>query len=234
MSHGSALLITAREVVRKGKELASKQLEAAEQDIEFEQGRFRVRGTDISITLAEIARRYAGPNGNALDSQESAPQGRSFPSGAHVCEVEIDPETGTIEIPIYFGVDDCGRVINHTLVEGQMHGGIMQGLGEVISEECVYDRDGQLLTGSFMDYAMPRADAIGDIRLYDHPMPTPNNPLGAKGAGEAGTTGSVPTIANAVIDALRPLGISRLDMPYTPRKIWQAIKSAEANKTAAK
>ncbi len=233
MSHGSALVFTAREVVRKGREFAAKHLEAAEQDIDFAAGTYRVRGTDLSVTLADIARRYALPGSNPLDSQESAPQGRSFPSGAHVCEVEIDPETGMIEIPVYVGVDDCGRVLNHTLVEGQMHGGIMQGLGEVISEECVYDSNGQLLTGSFMDYAMPRADAIGDIRLYDHPMPTPNNPLGAKGAGEAGTTGSVPTIANAVIDALRSLGINHLDMPFTPSKVWRAIMQAGAGKSAA-
>ena len=233
MSHGSALVFTAREVVRKGKDLAAKHLEAGEQDIDFSDGVYRVRGTDLSVTLAEIARRYALPGSNPLDSQESSPQGRSFPSGAHVCEVEIDPETGMIEIPLYVGVDDCGRVINHTLVAGQMHGGIMQGLGEVISEECIYDDSGQLLTGSFMDYAMPRADAIGDIRLYDHPMPTPNNPLGAKGAGEAGTTGSVPTIATAVLDALRPLGITHLDMPYTPAKVWRAIHEAQQRRTAA-
>ena len=223
MSHGSALLYTAKEVVRKGKELAAKHLEAAADDIDFASGTYRVRGTDLSVTLADIAKRFDLPGANPLDSQESAPQGRSFPSGAHVCEVEIDPETGMIEVPLYIGVDDCGRVINHTLVEGQMHGGIMQGLGEVIYEECIYDDNGQLLTGSFMDYAMPRADAIGDIQLHDHPMPTPNNPLGAKGAGEAGTTGSVPTIANAVIDALRASGIRELDMPYTPAKIWHAL-----------
>ena len=223
MSHGSALLYTAKEVVRKGKELAAKHLEAAADDIDFASGTYRVRGTDLSVTLADIAKRFDVPGANPLDSQESAPQGRSFPSGAHVCEVEIDPETGMIEVPLYIGVDDCGRVINHTLVEGQMHGGIMQGLGEVIYEECIYDDNGQLLTGSFMDYAMPRADAIGDIQLHDHPMPTPNNPLGAKGAGEAGTTGSVPTIANAVIDALRASGIRELDMPYTPAKIWHAL-----------
>ena len=223
MSHGSALLYTAKEVVRKGKELAAKHLEASVEDIEFTAGTYHVRGTDVSVTLVDIARRFDVPGANPLDSQESAPQGRSFPSGAHVCEVEIDPETGMIDVPLYIGVDDCGRVINHTLVEGQMHGGIMQGLGEVIYEECIYDTHGQLLTGSFMDYAMPRADSIGDIQLHDHPMPTPNNPLGAKGAGEAGTTGSVPTIANAVIDALRSSGIRQLDMPYTPAKIWHAL-----------
>ena len=223
MSHGSALLYTAKEVVRKGKELAAQHLEASVEDIEFTAGTYHVRGTDVSVTLADIARRFDVPGANPLDSQESAPQGRSFPSGAHVCEVEIDPETGMIDVPLYIGVDDCGRVINHTLVEGQMHGGIMQGLGEVIYEECIYDTHGQLLTGSFMDYAMPRADSIGDIQLHDHPMPTPNNPLGAKGAGEAGTTGSVPTIANAVIDALRASGIRQLDMPYTPAKIWHAL-----------
>ena len=151
---------------------------------------------------------------------------RSFPTGAHVAEVEVDPETGEVEIVSYVGVDDCGNVINHVLAEGQVHGGIMQGLGQVMGEVCVYNDEGQLLTGSFMDYCMPRASDIKGLALYDRPVPAPGNPLGAKGVGEAGTTGSVPTLANAVIDALRPLGINALDLPYTPGRVWKAINEA--------
>jgi carbon-monoxide dehydrogenase large subunit len=125
-------------------------------------------------------------------------------------------------------VDDCGRVLNHTLVEGQFHGGIVQGIGQVLAEHCVYDADGQLLTGTFMDYAMPRADMLGEVKLYDHSVPSPTNPLGVKGAGEAGTTGAIPALANAVIDALRPLGIRHLDFPYSPARIWSAIHRRRA------
>jgi carbon-monoxide dehydrogenase large subunit len=185
------------------------------------------------VTLADIARRFDVPGANPLDSQESAPQGRSFPSGAHVCEVEIDPETGMIDVPLYIGVDDCGRVINHTLVEGQMHGGIMQGLGEVIYEECIYDDNGQLLTGSFMDYAMPRADSIGDIQLHDHPMPTPNNPLGAKGAGEGGIIPVGGVIANALASALSSLQVQPCALPLTPARIWRLIHEAQRPARAA-
>ncbi|HYL22900.1 MAG TPA: molybdopterin cofactor-binding domain-containing protein, partial [Burkholderiales bacterium] len=141
----------------------------------------------------------------------------------HVAEVEIDPDTGVIDIVNYVAVDDCGRVINHVLLEGQTFGGIVQGIGQVLMEHCVYDENGQLLTGSFMDYAMPRPDIIISAQLYEHCIPSPTNLLGAKGAGEAGTTGAIPTLANAVIDALRPLGIHQLDFPYSPARIWQAI-----------
>ena len=151
----------------------------------------------------------------------------AFPSGAHVAEVEIDPDTGALEIVRYVAVDDCGNVCNHTLVEAQLHGGLMQGIGQILGEHCVYDRDtGQLLTGTFMDYFMPRADCLPALALHDRPIPSPSNPLGVKGAGEAGTTGAIPTIANAVMDALAPLGIHQLDMPYTPHAIWAAIEQA--------
>jgi carbon-monoxide dehydrogenase large subunit len=143
-------------------------------------------------------------------------------------EVEIDAETGVLDIQRYTAVDDCGRVINHVLLEGQLHGGIAQGLGQALGEHAVYDEtSGQLLSGTFMDYPMPRADDMPEIRLYDRSIPSPGNPLGAKGAGEAGTTGAVPAVANAVMDALRPLGIHHLDFPYTPDRLWHAIRAGQ-------
>jgi aerobic carbon-monoxide dehydrogenase large subunit len=227
MSHGSALLVAAREVVKKGMELAAKDLEVSSSDLVFEDGTYRVAGTDVSIGFIDLARKYANGPDHPLDTQSSIPSPMAFPSGAHLCEVEIDPETGTLELLRYVAVDDCGNLINPMLVRGQVHGGIMQGIGQAIGEHCVYDREtGQLLTGSFMDYFMPHADHLPALTLHDHPMPSPNNPLGAKGAGEAGTTGAVPTVANAVMDALRPLGIHHLDMPYSPHRIWQAIQAA--------
>ena len=219
MSHGGALHATALDVVKKGLDFASRELEAAAQDIEFSEGKYRIKGTDRAIGFTEIAKRY----GSALDTQGGIPTPVAYPGGAHVCEVEIDPDTGIVEIASYVAVDDCGRVLNHTLVEGQFHGGIVQGIGQVLAEHCVYDQSGQLLTGTFMDYTMPRSEMLKDVKLYDHPVLSPTNPLGAKGAGEAGTTGAIPALANAVIDALRPLGIHHLDFPYSPARIWSAI-----------
>jgi carbon-monoxide dehydrogenase large subunit len=222
MAHGSALVATARAAVKKGLELAAKDLEVAPADVEFAQGKYRVKGTDLSISFQQVARRYH----RELDSLEGIAGPLSFPGGAHVAEVEIDPDTGVIDILNYVAVDDCGRVINHVLLEGQTFGGIVQGIGQVLMEHCVYDENGQLLTGSFMDYAMPRPDILTGAKLYEHCIPSPTNLLGAKGAGEAGTTGAIPTLANAVIDALRPLGINLLDFPYSPARIWQAIRGA--------
>jgi len=142
--------------------------------------------------------------------------------------VEVDPQTGEVELLSYVGVDDCGNIINHTLAEGQVHGGVMQGLGQVLGEVCIYDQSGQMLTGSFMDYCMPRAADLKGLKLYDRPIPAPGNPLGAKGVGEAGTTGSVPTLANAVMDALRPTGVNHVDFPLTAARIWNAIKASKA------
>jgi aerobic carbon-monoxide dehydrogenase large subunit len=221
MAHGSASVAAARVVIKKALELAAKDLEVAPADIEFGAGRYTVKGTDLSITFQEIARRHH----RELDTIEGVPGPMSYPGGAHVAEVEIDPDTGVIEIVNYVAVDDCGRVINHVLLEGQTFGGIVQGVGQVLVEHCVYDENGQLLTGSFMDYAMPKADIIKGAKLYDHCVPSPTNLLGAKGAGEAGTTGAIPTLANAVIDALRPLGINHLDFPYSPSRVWRAIAS---------
>jgi aerobic carbon-monoxide dehydrogenase large subunit len=224
MSHGSALTVAAHEVVKKGLDLAARELDVSAGDIDFSQGEYKVKGTDLAISFQEIARRY----GSALDAHGAVTLTTAFPSGTHVAEVEVDPQTGMIEVVAYVGVDDCGRVINHTLLEGQLHGGITQGIGQALLEHCVYDRaTAQLLTGSFMDYAMPRPGILPEVKLYDHSVPSPNNPLGVKGAGEAGTVGSIPTIANAVLDALRPLGIHRLDFPYSPLRIWQAIDAAQ-------
>ena len=222
MSHGAALYATAQEVVKKGLDFAAKELEVSKADLEFSAGKYRVKGTDVAITFGEIVKRY----GSALDTQGGIPTPIAFPGGAHVCEVEIDPDTGAVEIAAYTAVDDCGRVMNHTLVEGQLHGGIVQGIGQALAEHCVYDASGQLLTGSFMDYAMPRSDMVKDFKLYDHSVPSPTNPLGVKGTGEAGTTGAIPAVANAVMNALRPLGIDRLDFPYSPDRVWRAIATA--------
>jgi carbon-monoxide dehydrogenase large subunit len=219
MAHGSALVATARTVVKKALDLAAKDLEVAPADVEFRDGRFSVKGTDLGVTFQEVARRYH----RELDTLDGVPAPMSFPGGAHVAEVEIDPDTGVIDIVNYVAVDDCGRVINHVLLEGQTFGAIVQGIGQVLMEHCVYDENGQILTGSFMDYAMPKPDILTGAKIYEHCIPSPTNLLGAKGAGEAGTTGAIPTLANAVIDALRPLGIHHLDFPYSPARIWAAI-----------
>ncbi|MDB5569116.1 MAG: aerobic-type carbon monoxide dehydrogenase, large subunit CoxL/CutL-like protein, partial [Hyphomicrobiales bacterium] len=227
MTHGGALTIAAREVVRKGKDLAAKHFEASEADVEFDAGAYRVRGTDLSIGLLDLAKKYSTGGENPLDTLDSHPMTSNFPTGAHVAEVEIDPETGVIEVVNYVAVDDAGVILNHALAEGQVHGGVMQGLGQVLGEHCVYEEtSGQVITGSFMDYYMPRADCLPPLLILDRPIPSPNNPLGVKGVGEAGTTGAVPTVTNAVIDALRPLGVHALDLPYTPHKVWSAIRAA--------
>ena len=224
MSHGGALAVTAREVIKKALEVAAKDMEVSPGDVEFHDGKFRVKGTDVSIAFKEIARRY----GAQLDARGSIPTPTAFPGGAHVAEVEIDRDTGEVEVARYVAVDDSGRVLNHTLLDGQLHGGVVQGLGQALLEHCIYDgASGQLLTGSFMDYAMPRPEILTRIELHDHSVPSPSNPLGVKGAGEAGTTGAVPAVANAVIDALRPLGINHLDFPFSPARVWAAIAARQ-------
>jgi aerobic carbon-monoxide dehydrogenase large subunit len=231
MSHGGALAIGAREIIRKGTELAARELEVAASDLVFEHGRYRVTGTDMSIGFLDLAKKLAGRASHPLDTTIKLNTAAAFPSGAHVCEVEIDPATGVLDLISYVAVDDAGTIYNHKIVEGQIVGGLMQGIGQVLGEECVYDESGQLLTATFMDYYMPRADVLPELSLHDRPVPTPVNPLGAKGAGEAGTTGAIPTIANAVIDALKVHGISHLDMPYTPHRIWQALQRAQRRET---
>jgi carbon-monoxide dehydrogenase large subunit len=223
MSHGGALFSVAKKIVEKGAELASKDLEVSPADVEFHEGSYKVKGTDLSLSFSEVVKRHW----KELETKDSIPTPVAFPGGVHVAEVEIDPETGEIDLLRYTGVDDCGRILNHALVDGQLHGGIVQGLGQIFCEQVVYDRQsGQLLTGSFMDYAMPRPEILKRVELHDHSVPSPSNPLGVKGAGEAGTTGALPAVANAVIDALRPLGIHHLDFPYSASRVWQAIRTA--------
>ena len=232
ISHGGALTIGAKEIIRKARDLAAKELEVGAQDLTFEDGQFRVPGTDVAMSLKTIIQKHAGAAEHPLDTSATIDTATAFPSGAHIAEVEIDPETGTVEILTYVAVDDCGKVYNHALVEGQLQGGLMQGIGQVLGEHIVYDPDtGQLLSGTFMDYFMPRAVNLPKITLKDMPVPSPANPLGAKGAGEAGATGSIPALANAVLDALKPLKIHRVEMPFTPSRIWSVINAQVAQNT---
>jgi aerobic carbon-monoxide dehydrogenase large subunit len=230
ISHGGALQAAAKEIVEKGRKLAAAELEVAAGDIVFERGEYKVAGTDLKVPMQTlIERAWSEPDKNPLDTNTTIDLASAFPSGAHVAEVEIDPLTGELAVVNYIAADDCGNIFNHTLVEGQLHGGLMQGLGQVVGEHIAYDPDsGQLLSGTFMDYFMPRAGNLPPITLIDCGNPSPANALGAKGAGEAGATGSVPALANAVLDALKSAGVRKLDMPYTPDRIWQALHDAEA------
>jgi aerobic carbon-monoxide dehydrogenase large subunit len=230
LAQGSAFRHAATEIIKKGLDLASKDLEAPASDIEFRDGRYVVKGTDRAIAMAEIIVKHRPASGpHPLDTIAENPALRTFPTGVHVCEVEIDRDTGEAEILTYTAVDDVGRVINHVMAEGQIHGGVMQSAGHVFGEQVVYDpASGQMLTGSFMDYTMPRADLVREFRVHDHSVPTPNNVLGAKGAGEAGTTGGLPACFSAVMDALRSAGVKHFDLPATPARVWAALRDAKA------
>jgi carbon-monoxide dehydrogenase large subunit len=229
---GAALTRAAEKIVDKARQIAAHVLETSARDIEFADGRFTVAGTDRTIGLDEVARISFDtsrlPRGFELGLDEGAtisPAGPTFPNGCHVCEVEIDPETGVTRVVGYWVVDDVGRVVNPLIVKGQLHGGIAQGLGQALFETVVYERaGGQLLSGSFMDYAMPRADDVPAIATATNEVLTSSNPLGIKGAGEAGNVGSLPAVMNAVNDALAPLGIGPIDMPATPERVWRAIR----------
>ncbi len=225
---GGAISQAADVVIKKGLELAAESLEAAASDLEFSQGVFRVAGTDRKISVLELAKKYPGKldTTHVTDVIPSA-----FPNGCHVAEVEIDQDTGVVEVVRYNSVNDFGTVLNPLLVEGQVHGGVMQGIGQCLMESARYDEDGQLLTGSFMDYAMPRADnAPPAIGAQSHPVPSTTNPLGVKGCGEAGCAGSLTSVMNAIVDALRPLGINHFDMPASPERVWKAISESRARK----
>ena len=224
MSMGNVSAEAAALVIKKGMALASAALEASEADIDYAGGAYRIAGTDRTVELAELARRNPG----ALDSKAELPAPRAFPSGAHVAEVEVDPDTGMTELVRYVSIDDCGAVMNHTLLEGQIWGGLLQGLGQVFGEACLYDEDGQMLSGSFMDYAMPRADLVKRVTIQTVLVPSPSNQLGVKGVGEAGTVGSLPTAMNAILDALRPHGVRHLDMPASAQRVWQALQDKGA------
>jgi aerobic carbon-monoxide dehydrogenase large subunit len=215
--------LAAKEVVEKGKEVAAEELEAAVQDIEFRDGEYRIQGTDRAIGIGELIRKHPA----RLSVRHENKFGTTFPNGCHIAEIEIDRETGEAEIASYIACDDAGNVINHQIVEGQVQGGVTQGAGQVFSELAVYDANGQLLTGSFMDYAMPRAVLVNGLQVMEHAVPTKLNPLGAKGVGEAGVTGSLPALMNAVLDALRQAGVKEFDMPATPHRLWQALHAAK-------
>jgi carbon-monoxide dehydrogenase large subunit len=218
---GSVIMLAAQEMVKKGIDLAAERLEAAAADIEFAQGHYRIKGTDRKVSIQSLAR------GGALDTHYQNKFGSCFPNGCHIAEVEIEPETGSAEIVSYVACDDAGNILNHQIVEGQVQGGLTQGAGQIFNELAVYDREsGQLVTGSFMDYAMPRAGLVGALRLVDHPVPTRLNPLGAKGVGEAGVTGSMPALMNAVLDALRAAGVRHFEMPASPARVWQVLRTA--------
>ena len=235
MFAGAALTESSKIVIARGKQIASHVLEASVSDIEFTAGRFVIAGTDRSIGLLELAQRlHSGlklPKGvpNSLDTDHvgDVPVPSAFPNGCHIAEVEVDPQTGHAQVVRYSAVNDLGTIVNPLLVEGQIQGGVVQGLGQALMEQAVYDSDGQLVTGSFMDYAMPRAHDAPMIEVGSHPVPTKSNPLGAKGCGEAGTSGGLPAVANAVVNALSDYGIRHLEMPMTPARIWQAIEKAK-------
>jgi carbon-monoxide dehydrogenase large subunit len=224
MMGGGAIAEASRVVIEKGKPLAAEALEAAAADLEFSDGKYVVAGTDRAIGIMELAKRYPGK----LDVKhvtEVIPS--AFPNGCHVAEVEIDPETGKVEVVRYSSVNDFGTVLNPLMVEGQVHGGVVQGIGQCVMEHARYDEEGQLVTGSFMDYALPRAEDIqAAIGWQSHPVPSTTNPLGVKGCGEAGCAGALTSVMNAIVDALRPLGIHHLDMPASPPRVWQAIRNS--------
>jgi carbon-monoxide dehydrogenase large subunit len=233
MASGAAIVEASAKVIEIGRKIASVALEAAEADIEFAQGRFVIAGTDRAIGVMELAAKLRGglklPEGMpaSLDVKhvfDAAPS--AFPNGCHVAEVEVDPETGVVEIARYTAVNDFGTVVNPMLVEGQVHGGVVQGIGQALMERVRYDEHGSVLTGSFMDYAMPRAADVPSFAFATHDVPATTNPLGAKGCGEAGCAGALPSVMNALVDALSPLGIRNIDMPATPSRVWAAIQAA--------
>ena len=222
---GSATLVGARVLIEAGRQLAAKELEAAATDIEFSAGRYRIAGTDRTIGLAELAGRQVDLR-IGIEHTETV-LGQTWPNGCQIGEAEVDPQTGVVRLTRLTAVDDIGRVMNPLMAESQVHGGIAQGLGQAFIEQSVYDETGQLLTGSFMDYGMPRADMIPELECgFDQSVPSAMNPLGAKGVGEAGCHGAMPAAVNAVLDALAERGVKALDMPLTAEKVWRALQAA--------
>ncbi len=233
---GSAMVKAAEKVIAKAKKIAAHLLEAGEDDIELANGEFTVAGTDKSVAWGDVTLAAYVPHNYPLEDLEPGleetafydPANFTYPSGAYACEVEVDPDTGKVEVCSFAAADDFGNIINPMIVDGQVHGGIAQGIGQALLENCVYDSDGQLLSGSYMDYTMPRADDLPNYTV-DHSCQTPctHNPLGVKGCGEAGAIGSPPAVINAVVDALSDYGITHIDMPATPARVWEAIQAAK-------
>lgn len=226
----SATLRTVEKVIATGKIIAAEMLEASPDEIDFADGRFPLRGTNRSVSLAEVAARAAEKSPRGLvEMAEFEPPTVTFPNGCHFCEVEVDPETGVVRIDRYTVVEDIGNVLNPKLAHGQIQGGVAMGVGQALGEVIRYDEEtGQLVTGSFMDYQMPRADELPAVNLNTRPVPTKVNPLGVKGVGEAGTVGSMVAVINAICDALAPLGVRHIEMPATPARVWAAIEAAKA------
>jgi carbon-monoxide dehydrogenase large subunit len=233
---GTAIVKALDKVVAKGKKIAAHLLEAADADIEFANGEFRVAGTDRKKSFAEVALTAYVPHNFPLDKLEPGlnenafydPTNFTFPAGTYVCEVEVDPATGAVRIDRFSACDDFGNVVNPMIVEGQVHGGLAQGIGQALTEGCVYNEDGQLVTGTYMDYAMPRADDLPHFVVETAKgTPCTHNPLGVKGCGEAGAIGSTPAVINAIVDALAPLGVRDIAMPATPYSVWKAIQAAQ-------
>ena len=211
-------------------------LEAEADDIEFTEGEYRVAGTDRAVSFGDVALAAYVPHNYPLQELEPGleetaffdPENFTFPSGCYICEVEVDRQTGQVDLRDFVAADDFGNIINPMVVEGQVHGGLAQGIGQALLEHCLYTPEGQLLSGSYMDYCMPRADDLPNFVVATRCTPTPFNPLGVKGCGEAGAIGAPPAVINAVLDALRPLGVRHIDMPATPQAVWQAIQSARS------
>jgi carbon-monoxide dehydrogenase large subunit len=230
---GAATIAAVTRIVEHGKRIAAHLLEASPADIEFTPGRFAIAGTDRAVTLDQVARaayapgqRPPGEDVGLVAQAAVAPGDATFPNGCHLCEVEVDPETGEVRLDRYTVVDDVGTVVNPLLLKGQIQGGVAQGAGQALMEEMRFDAGGQMLSASFMDYAMPRAADLPEIAVLSNPQPTATNPLGAKGAGEAGTVGALPAVISAVCDAI---GVAHLDMPATPQRVWAAIQAASSS-----
>jgi len=226
---GGAVSNTLDAMLDKAKGVASTLLQASSDEVEYRDGRFEIARTGAQVSLFEVARRAAEMAekrtiSESLDTRGMVKTPPSFPNGCHIAEVEVDPDTGAVEVVAYTAVDDCGNLLNGTIVEGQIHGGVAQGLGQAFGEHVVYESGtGQVLTGSFMDYGMPRADGVPRMNVLHHSVPCRTNPLGTKGTGEAGTTAAPPALVNAVEAALSPDRPLDLQMPLTPAKVWQAL-----------
>jgi carbon-monoxide dehydrogenase large subunit len=233
---GSAFHVAAEKIVTKAKAIAAHMLKVAAEEVNFADGMFSSPKTNQTVTIKEVAKQAAQPaklpkgmEGGLISTAVYNAETENFPNGCHVCELEIDPETGTVELVRYSVVDDVGTVLNPMLLHGQIVGGIAQGAGQILMEDIRFDDSGQLLTGSFMDYAMPRASDLPAVAVESNPVPTKTNPLGVKGAGEAGCVGAMPAVANALADALSAVGVRHIDMPATPERIWRALREAGAS-----
>jgi carbon-monoxide dehydrogenase large subunit len=232
---GGAIARASDKIIEKAKRIAAQKFEAGESDIDFSDGVFSVVGTDLRMSLPQVAALAEDP-ANVPEGEEPGlggfdrfvPENHTFPYGVHIAEVEVDPDTGAFKLEDYTVVHDFGRALNPLLLAGQVHGGIAQGIGQALYEHCAYGEDGQLLSGSYLDYHLPRASDFPDFDFVPVETPTVANPLGVKGCGEAGATGAPPAVINAMLDALEPLGVEHIDMPTTPEAVWRAVQAAKA------